>query len=263
MAAVACLGAAPGGVERHGDCGGTQGQPSRGAYLAEAGAPGWGGDAASPPPPARTPKLSVAQRARWPALLAAGAVWYGMVGEVWRTKRVAVVVKRVFGVSYHPAHGSRLLRQEGLRLQNPSCGQPSAPRTRLRRGRRKPGPPCKPSARRRPHAPLRRCGGLLSPSRCRPHVYPGRPAAAAARPLAHDQLSLIGALTPDGRRFTHIRERAFYGPAIVAFLRQLLRQVWGTLLVMWDGAPIHRCQAVKDVLVAGAAQRLHLPQLPA
>jgi hypothetical protein len=34
-------------------------------------------------------------------------------------------------------------------------------------------------------------------------------------------------------------------------------------LVIWDGAPIHRCQAVKDFLAAGAAQRLHLEQQPA
>lgn len=71
------------------------------------------------PPPGRTPKLSAEQRAQLPALLAAGAESYGFIGEVWTTKRVAVVIKRVFGVSYHPAHVSRLLRQEGLSLQKP------------------------------------------------------------------------------------------------------------------------------------------------
>jgi transposase len=71
------------------------------------------------PPPGRVPKLSAEQRAQLPALLAKGAEWYGFVGDVWTTKRVAVVIKRVFGVSYHPAHVSRLLRQEGLRLQKP------------------------------------------------------------------------------------------------------------------------------------------------
>ena len=59
-----------------------------------------------------------------------------------------------------------------------------------------------------------------------------------------------------------MQEAAFRGPAIVAFLRQLLRQVRGKLLVIWDGAPIHHCQPVKDFLAAGAARRLHLEQLP-
>ena len=33
--------------------------------------------------------------------------------------------------------------------------------------------------------------------------------------------------------------------------------------MIWDGAPIHRCQPVKDFLAAGPARRLHLEQLPA
>lgn len=82
-------------------------------------------------------------------------------------------------------------------------------------------------------------------------------------PLSYDHLSVISAITPDGRLFTHVQETAFRGPAIVAFLRHLLRQVRGKLLVIWDGASIHHCQPVKDFLAAGAAKRLHLERLPA
>ena len=81
-------------------------------------------------------------------------------------------------------------------------------------------------------------------------------------PLTHDHLSVISAITPAGRLFTHIQAEAVRGPAVVAFLRQLLRQIRGTLLVIWDGAPIHRAQPVKDFLAAGAAARLQLVQLP-
>jgi transposase len=45
-------------------------------------------------------------------------------------------------------------------------------------------------------------------------------------------------------------------------LQQLLRQIPGPLLVIWDGAPIHRAQPVKAFLVQGAAARLQLEQLP-
>ena len=81
-------------------------------------------------------------------------------------------------------------------------------------------------------------------------------------PLTRDHLSAISAITPDGRLFTHVQDAAFRGPAIVAFLRQLLRQVRGKLLVIWDGASIHHSQPVKDFLAAGAAKRLHLECLP-
>ena len=81
-------------------------------------------------------------------------------------------------------------------------------------------------------------------------------------PLTHDHLSVISAITPAGRLFTHIQDETVRGPVVVAFLRQLLRQIRGKLLVIWDGAPIHRARPVKDFLAAGAAARLHLVQLP-
>lgn len=80
--------------------------------------------------------------------------------------------------------------------------------------------------------------------------------------LSRDHLAVISGVTADGRLFTHMQDDAFHGETIVAFLRQLLRQIPGKVMVIWDGASIHRCQAVKDFLAAGAAHRLHLEQLP-
>ena len=42
----------------------------------------------------------------------------------------------------------------------------------------------------------------------------------------------------------------------------MVRKIRGKLLVLGDGAPIHRGQPIKDVLRRGAATRLHLEQLP-
>ena len=81
-------------------------------------------------------------------------------------------------------------------------------------------------------------------------------------PLTRDHLSVISGITAAGQLLTRIRTTAFNGAAVVDFLRQVLRQIPGKLLVIWDGAPIHRCRAVKDFLTAGAATRLHLEQLP-
>ena len=71
------------------------------------------------PPPGATPKLTAEQRAQVPALLARGAEAFGFVGDVWTTKRVATIIRREFGVRYHPAHVSRLVRALGLSLQRP------------------------------------------------------------------------------------------------------------------------------------------------
>lgn len=69
------------------------------------------------PPPGMKPRLSIKQRARLPELLAKGAPAHGFRGDVWTCQRVAEVIRKEFGVSYHPAHVSRLVRASGLSLQ--------------------------------------------------------------------------------------------------------------------------------------------------
>ena len=69
--------------------------------------------------PGPTPRLTAQQRARIPELLARGAEAHGFAGEVWTTARVAAVIEREFGVHYHPAHVSRLLRSVGWSVQRP------------------------------------------------------------------------------------------------------------------------------------------------
>lgn len=81
-------------------------------------------------------------------------------------------------------------------------------------------------------------------------------------PLVWDHLSVISAITPDGRLFTMSQTCAFNGPMLVRFLKHRLRHIHGHRLVIWDRLPAHRGQAVKDFLKQGAARRLHLEQLP-
>src|SRR5258708_15468732 len=81
-------------------------------------------------------------------------------------------------------------------------------------------------------------------------------------PLTHDHLSAISGITAAGRLFMQTQEHAYRSPDVVRFLRLLLRKIRGKLLVIWDGAPIHRGQPIKDFLRKGAARRLHLEQLP-
>ena len=81
-------------------------------------------------------------------------------------------------------------------------------------------------------------------------------------PLRRDHLSAIGGITPEGRLFMQMQEHAYRAEDVVAFLRLLLRKIPGKLLVIWDGAPIHRAKVIKEFLAAGAAKRLHLERLP-
>jgi transposase len=78
-----------------------------------------------------------------------------------------------------------------------------------------------------------------------------------------EHLSAISAISPEGRLYFHCQGRALDSVDVVTFLEHLLREVPGRLVIIWDGAPIHRSQVIKTFLGNGAAPRLHVERLPA
>lgn len=78
-----------------------------------------------------------------------------------------------------------------------------------------------------------------------------------------EHLSVASAISWDGTLVSMARATAFNGEGVVVFLRHLLRQVTGKIVLIWDGAKIHHCEAVKQFLRSGAAKRLRLVRLPA
>jgi hypothetical protein len=74
-------------------------------------------------------------------------------------------------------------------------------------------------------------------------------------PLTRDHLSAVSAITPAGQLFLHVQEPSLRSVDVVQFLRQLLRLIPGKLLVIWDGAPIHRSQVVKEFLARSLGTR--------
>ena len=65
------------------------------------------------------PRLSPEQRTELRKLLEQGAEATGFEGNVWTSKRIVLVIRRAFGICYHRAHISRLVRALGLSLQKP------------------------------------------------------------------------------------------------------------------------------------------------
>ena len=81
--------------------------------------------------------------------------------------------------------------------------------------------------------------------------------------LTRDHLSAMSAITLDGKLYMLEQERPFKAEDAVRFLKHLMHQIPGKLLVLWDGSPIHLGRAVKEFLASGATSRLKLEQLPA
>ena len=80
--------------------------------------------------------------------------------------------------------------------------------------------------------------------------------------LSYKHLSLIGAVTPQGKLGLAVYAHSITSREVVLFLGQLLRLIPGLLLVIWDGIPTHRSRVVRAYLTNGAAKRIHLEQLP-
>jgi transposase len=82
---------------------------------------------------------------------------------------------------------------------------------------------------------------------------------------AHDRISAISgiAVSPKRRRCTlycQLYEDNIQGDEVAAFLRQLLRQIPGHLVVLLDNGGIHRGEPVQDLL--SHTSRLHLEPFP-
>jgi len=74
---------------------------------------------AAKPVPGRPKKLTATQRATLQKRLLAGAMACGFPNELWTLKRIATLIRRAFGVSYHPSHLWRVLQACGWSCQVP------------------------------------------------------------------------------------------------------------------------------------------------
>ena len=75
-----------------------------------------------------------------------------------------------------------------------------------------------------------------------------------------DHLSVMSGITPAGQLATRTRARALTSWESVAYLYWYLGS---ELLVIWEGASIHRATEVKDFLVDGWTKVIHLERFPA
>ena len=106
-------------------------------------------------------------------------------------------------------------------------------------------------------------GFYLLPARVRTYAPRGHPPTLRVFET-RDHLSVMSAVTTEGWLFTLVRvDESLTGTESVRFLKHLRSQPDRKLLVVWDGSPIHRGEAVKAYLADGAAKQIHLERLPA
>ena len=215
------------------------------------------------PPLVLPPSSRPEQLAQLPALLDRGAEAYGFRGQAWTCKRVGEVIRRTFGVTYDPSHVSRLLHRLGYSVQRPieRATQRDEAAIRLLVGAALASAQKKAADEGRGDR-LGRPVGVLSAAPPRPDLGAPRQTPVLRVPLTRDHRSAIGALTPTSACSCRRKPRPTTAPMSSGSCACSCARCAGKLLVIWDGAPIHRGQPIKDFLARGAAKRIHLEQLP-
>ena len=211
------------------------------------------GLAAQPPSGAKR-RLGEARLTELEQLLSKGATVYGFPNELWTAARVAQLIQRRFGVTYHPEHVRKLLKQ---RLNYSSHKPQQRARQRndkeVERWKADEFPRILREAfRRGAHiAFLDESGFMLQPL-VRRTLAPRGLRVVMRCSAAHDRVSATSCVTlsPKALRVGLyswlLLNRNFHGEEVVEFLQYLTRKVPGEWTVVWDGNNIHsKSKAVK------------------
>ena len=198
------------------------------------------------------------------ALLEQGAEAFGFRGQVWTTGRVAQMIEQQFGVKYHPAHCSLLLRKLKWSQQKPIEKATQRDEEAIRIWKEVSFDELKSRARAQGQTIVfvDESGFYLLPMAVRTYSPRGQTPVLKVK-LTYDHLSVIGGVTPQGRIFMQMQDHSYKGPDVVRFLQLLLREIEGKILVIWDGASIHKSKVIKEFLKKGGAKRIQIERLPA
>lgn len=202
--------------------------------------------------PGRPRKLNEKQQKRLRELLLEGALSHGYATDLWTLKRVAEVVEKEFGKDYTESGVWHVLRDLGLSAQVPVSRALERDGAYIRRWKKVEWPKFQREARRT-HATLLFLDESFAPSepnvRCTWWIAGERP-EIQARQGNRMKLSLISAVGVKGQLYFRISKmnQNFDGGGVIEFLRYLLKEARGKVILLWDNGTIHRRKVVKAFL---------------
>jgi transposase len=212
------------------------------------------------PLPGPTPGLSDYHLRKLERFLLQGAHKHGWPNQLWTADRVAQLIRRRFGLTYHPEHVRKILKQRlGWTSQKPQRRAREQNPKEVERWRADEFPRIVRDAWRRQATVvfLDEAGFMLTPLVRRTLAPRGKTPILPAW-QRHDRISAISCVTlgPGAERPGLYFELLPAGlnvraEDIVAFLRQLRRELPGPLTVVWDRHNIHSRSRLVKAWLAG------------
>lgn len=203
----------------------------------------------SRPIPGPRPALSDYQLHKLEYFLLQGAKRHGWHNELWTADRVARLIRERFGVSYHPEHVRKILKQRlGWTSQKPRRKARERDDKEVERWLGDELPRILREAfRRQAHVVfLDESGFQLTPSVRRTLAPRGRTPVLDCWDR-RDRISAISCITLSpvvGRPGLYFQllpvNQTVHGGEVVSFLAELRRQLRGPFTVVWDRSKIHR-----------------------
>jgi transposase len=206
-------------------------------------------------------KLSLEQKRLIPDCLWHGAEAYGFRGERWTCERVAKALEQEFGISYSKSHVSRILKAMRWTPQVPITRAIQRDEAAIAHWRTRTWPRLKERAsrERRTLVLMDESGFYLLPGVVKTYAPKGQ-TPVLREWQSRDHLSIMGAITPQGKIYTLVRQQPLNGLHTVEFLQHVMRVASERLLVILDRSPIHRRIEVKQFVAD--VKTVHLEMLP-
>ena len=192
------------------------------------------------------PKLTAAQKKRLVALLTHGAKARGYPTDLWTLKRVAEVIRKEFGVEYTLSGVWRVLRALGFSAQVPLTRALERDETYIRWWVRKTWPEIFRTAEESGATIVfaDESGIQTLPNVRRHWARTGtRPVMRARR--HREKLSVISGVTLRGELIFEVHRHDITGTEVIWFLEQLMEEIPGKVVVLWDNGTIHQCPEVR------------------
>jgi transposase len=210
------------------------------------------------PLPGSKPRLSDEQLRQLEALLLQGAKTHGWPNELWTAERVARLIRRHFGIDFHPEHVRKILKRRlGWTSQKPRRKARERNDKEVERWKADDLPRILREAfRRQAHVVLLdESGFYLTPTVRRTLAPRGRTPVLEAWDR-RDRISAISCITLSPRigrpgLYFHLMpdNQTVHAEDVVTFLKDLRRQLGGPFTVIWDRHNIHsRSRLVKAFL---------------
>lgn len=91
---------------------------------------------------------------------------------------------------------------------------------------------------------------------------PVRRTPVLSGPVCRDHLSVIGGLTLEGNLYVHVYKSAIGAHQAVQFVRHLLTHIPEKILLLWDGARIHKSVELEEFRQLDTSGRLTVEYFP-